>query len=1145
MVNNAFLALLDHPGKPSIIPLAPYDDNQPLYRAIRASLAADDTADNLPASRAEWRTYVPHGGITHSGLSRETAASVRDWLVQHRDEEPVDAEDLMKRVLPAAAAAAQEPIVAIIVTDAFTMQNLDTLGTPYAQAITEHRTIAKNVNAHDRGKGLHLQKVAADNLYKTAWGKSWPFATQKTLLKSTVLGNIEILYDALLPPSPFPPVLVPLAEYESFISILTEQVQKKTKAYKRCGAAVLGQPGIGKSMFLLYLLLYRLERKLPTAVQFNTSHYVVFDGQGVRVNDVNDTDPRLKDCWALADSNASVIQPCQAFGTFARFIIQATSPKLERWKQWIKYFQPGAFEFYMDLPSVMEIAAIADECEYTPSLAYSYVLKWGPSIRTVLGLCEHGDSAEAKHATSLRTAAQEVCTNPSLVNVIRGRLFPHTLNRVTCVPPTNRVTEILEQEVVQLSNARRLQLFESFSAHSFTRTAAGWAHEMRMHHRLCTASSPLTFFRGAETKDVQPSTRLLAGVLSSMASVKASDAFYWVPSQSTFPGVDGLLGDSDGNLFAMQATVANDHKSPEEGLALLWDQFKAGVRKARKWHVVFFAPDHDTATRLLQKHAKLEDTKQLLEVPIMNMSDPPEFKLPYEFHPRAPATLVELRMMKLSTMVRAKPRWWEKIHDDNLVAKWRAEMIELDRTAIYKNWDDSRKEQEDYDEDEPTTKSWPTQPITVAQLDYVFHEPRYAASQRDEATGIHAAPVHAQHSNPSLTMRRTGIRDRTSKSSISFIPLYCLRIGESEILHRPETNGSSRVVIKKCTWDLYADARTDFESDAAADESISGDFQWLPTDFSVSATGEVECKSYINNLHPIEHKSLYPTITSVPRHFVPMFEKVLLDYLSPEPPLLIQVDPSDWYKHLPSQKEIEATGKDYWDWYSERIPLIPDPPPFKPPSTEGRTEPKYTGGSWHVEGMLNERIVATGIYYYACENITESRLAFRAQVGQSGDGDDMPYQQSDNRGYQIAFGFRGDEPMNQELGHVVAAEDKCVAFPNRWQHRVEPFALADTTRPGHRKILCFFLVDPFVRIHSTADVPPQQRDWYEAEMERIPALRALPQELFDMISRYVLDGTMTREDAEEVREELMEERANFVVTHNELVFGIQMNLCEH
>ncbi|KAG9404208.1 hypothetical protein AC1031_005746 [Aphanomyces cochlioides] len=39
--------------------------------------------------------------------------------------------------------------------------------------------------------------------------------------------------------------------------------------------------------------------------------------------------------------------------------------------------------------------------------------------------------------------------------------------------------------------------------------------------------------------------------------------------------------------------------------------------------------------------------------------------------------------------------------------------------------------------------------------------------------------------------------------------------------------------------------------------------------------------------------------------------------------------------------------------------------------------PKYTGGSWHVEGMTNESIAATGILYYDCENITTSKLAFR------------------------------------------------------------------------------------------------------------------------------------------------------------------------
>ncbi len=27
-------------------------------------------------------------------------------------------------------------------------------------------------------------------------------------------------------------------------------------------------------------------------------------------------------------------------------------------------------------------------------------------------------------------------------------------------------------------------------------------------------------------------------------------------------------------------------------------------------------------------------------------------------------------------------------------------------------------------------------------------------------------------------------------------------------------------------------------------------------------------------------------------------------------------------------------------------------------------KPRYEGGSWHVEGMMNERIVSSGIYYY-------------------------------------------------------------------------------------------------------------------------------------------------------------------------------------
>ncbi len=403
--------------------------------------------------------------------------------------------------------------------------------------------------------------------------------------------------------------------------------------------------------------------------------------------------------------------------------------------------------------------------------------------------------------------------------------------------------------------------------------------------------------------------------------------------------------------------------------------------------------------------------------------------------------------------------------------------------------------------------------------------------------------------------------------------LYCLRIGAS-FFNRPQDDRSSYSdPLVEYTWDQYKETRDDFDDHEWHLRSVaSQDFQWLPTDFAVTTTGEVTCQGYINNLHPIEHRMLYPPITSILQRFVPMFQKVLSDTLSNEPPLLIEVDPNSWYKHLGEGPDISAHSREaynaYHVWQHARKPLVPEPPPFRPPSTKGRVEvslkgrtlqvivklanivltpekPQYPGGAWHVEGMLNEQIVATGLYYYACENITESRLAFRTQVGSDPDGMDMEYEQNDNRGYRSVFGFANEDMMNQELGHIVAVEDKCVAFPNLWQHCVQPFELADPSKPGVRKILCFFLVDPFRRVHSTSDVPPQQRSWYEDAMARIPALRELPTELYDMIASYALAGTISREEAEEVRKRLMKERSNFVVTQNEDVYELNFSLCEH
>ena len=391
--------------------------------------------------------------------------------------------------------------------------------------------------------------------------------------------------------------------------------------------------------------------------------------------------------------------------------------------------------------------------------------------------------------------------------------------------------------------------------------------------------------------------------------------------------------------------------------------------------------------------------------------------------------------------------------------------------------------------------------------------------------------------------------------------LYCFRLGKS-LVHRPQEDRIKGDPLSTYSLEDYLESRGDFldingNLDVDIRHAVSRSFQWLPTVFDISETGATERRSYINNLHPIKHARLYPTITSVLAHFVPMFEKVLSDAASPAPRRVIHVNPCDWYPPDTDPDMLTEWDEDLW-------PLIPDCPTFSPPSEEGRINislknrqirvitklanivltpdnPSYPGGSWHVEGMANENIVATGLYYYDSSNITESRLAFRMQVGTN----PMGYQHDDHQGWVAAFGFTGDDPLNQDLGHIVAVEDKCVAFPNIYQHRVEPFKLADPTRPGHRKILAFFLTDPYQIVHSTMMVPPQQREWYLDEMERIPGMRQLPQELFDMIADYALEGTITRAEAEADREKLMAERKTFVMKHNKEVFEVKFSLCEH
>jgi hypothetical protein len=178
------------------------------------------------------------------------------------------------------------------------------------------------------------------------------------------------------------------------------------------------------------------------------------------------------------------------------------------------------------------------------------------------------------------------------------------------------------------------------------------------------------------------------------------------------------------------------------------------------------------------------------------------------------------------------------------------------------------------------------------------------------------------------------------------------------------------------------------------------------------------------------------------------------------------------------------------------------------------------------------------------ENVSESLLDFRMEA--TLDSEDLTYEQDDHGPLREIFGTERmqQEPAVQNLGSVQCKAGRLLAFPNTLQHRVQPFKLVDPTRAGHRRFLVLWLVDPYYRVVSTANVPPQQHDWVAPEtIDRVLAGRDLATELQDMIKEHTDDYPMSLATAKKLRLELMQERTTLMPSVER--WFEQYNLCEH
>ena len=130
-------------------------------------------------------------------------------------------------------------------------------------------------------------------------------------------------------------------------------------------------------------------------------------------------------------------------------------------------------------------------------------------------------------------------------------------------------------------------------------------------------------------------------------------------------------------------------------------------------------------------------------------------------------------------------------------------------------------------------------------------------------------------------------------------------------------------------------------------------------------------------------------------------------------------------------------------------------------------------------------------------------------------------------GLKKVIGIEPNDALITELGRVKTRSDRIIVFPAgvKFSYRSSSCRLRDPSKPGHRKILVMMLIDPEKPIYSTANVPPQRRDWWLREINsQNTRLANLPRELQDMIVDRMGEFPIRVKEASDIREEMAQER---------------------
>ncbi|SJL08737.1 uncharacterized protein ARMOST_12107 [Armillaria ostoyae] len=398
-----------------------------------------------------------------------------------------------------------------------------------------------------------------------------------------------------------------------------------------CGIVVTGQPGIGKSIFLLYALLRALQNGEELVLHFDGETYIMTQNGPIPIDPSYLQEMVKKPVWALIDSDRRKKVPPSPWLTKHRLVLPifATSPDKDRY-DWLT--RRNGVTFVMDPWTYQELLLSVRLLGNTQILQNLYesrlpqaVYVCGPVIRDIntfvlselptpitVRMDAALDFSSFRDLAKLFLTYSSSCVQEShSVILMRRRLTTDPLSgdEILLDFRSGYVAEHAWSRLWELEHDESLKYFALFGQHATLSIASGWAFENIAHRYMCqiTPTRPnlppmhsLVYSAGPTFTRIIGSTpsyflpihnQVRTPIFYSMASeVKLDASAYYIPRRTNnplfdalffgpniIPAMDASSVSSPFALYVLQMSTATVHGGSDKGVDIICDILRANL----------------------------------------------------------------------------------------------------------------------------------------------------------------------------------------------------------------------------------------------------------------------------------------------------------------------------------------------------------------------------------------------------------------------------------------------------------------------------------------------------------------------------------------------------------------------------------------